>query len=360
MAPISKSSGKPAGLDSWEPFVLLVLTLVALGSRLPGLGFPAPIFDEAYYMPSARPTFLAVFHGPLGLWLIAVSGSIFGHTPFGYRILPMLGGVLCVPLTYALGKKLFPDERTGLLAALLVAFDPMLFMWTRLAFLDGFLCLFLLASALAWSYGRYGLCAILVGLSLAVKLLAAPLALGLVAVLCWQRRWRTLPWLALIPLSYAVTFSALTGIWSPGELLARHLQQLSQLGSIPTVTYLRSPFWSWFLVPQSLPLSDPELGGPAHPMTLVETPAILWSGAVASLMSWRRAGILGLYIAALLLPWSVSWRGTYFYYLVPVLPYVLILLAHGLETRAPAWARGAFLGNALLSFAVLYSAEVGS
>jgi dolichyl-phosphate-mannose-protein mannosyltransferase len=337
--------------------MLLVLTLAALLIRLRGLHAPGIIFDEAFYMPSVAPALLNRAHGPLGPALLVLSGALFGNSPFGYRVIPMLCGVACVPLTCWLARLRFPVGNTALTAAVLVAFDPMLFLWSRLALLDGFVTILLLASALAWSSRRPALCGVCIGLSLAVKWLAFPLLAAL--LLLAGLRGQTRPAIRLFGatiFAYCLCFCVLSGVWSPAQFFNIHLAQFRQLKGIVPLAYLHSPFWSWFLVPQCIPLSQ----SPSPAVTLVETPAILWTGAAALLLGGRRMGVLGLYCVALLLPWVAPWRGTYFYYLVPVLPYVLIALADLLEQRFPGWVRAVFLCNALLSFVVLYPTMVGA
>ena len=47
----------------------------------------------------------------------------------------------------------------------------------------------------------------------------------------------------------------------------------------------------------------------------------------------------GLLVAVLYCPWLLTHRATYFYYMVPVVPYLAILLAFGLERLAAARPR---------------------
>ena len=59
---------------------------------------------------------------------------IFGLTPFGVRITPVIYGTLTVLLVYLLGVIIFKDKRVGLISALLMAISPWHIQLTRASF----------------------------------------------------------------------------------------------------------------------------------------------------------------------------------------------------------------------------------
>ena len=65
------------------------------------------------------------WNGPLYFLLLRGWIGLTGRSEYAMRFLSLLFGVLCVPLVYALGRRLF-DRPTGLLAALLVCASPYL------------------------------------------------------------------------------------------------------------------------------------------------------------------------------------------------------------------------------------------
>jgi len=107
-------------------------------------------FDEVYH-PRAGYEFLhglRVFettHPNMGQNFKALSMAIFGPTPFGWRLPGTLAGVLMVPLLYAFARLLFKSNNWGLFAATLFTFDFMHFAQTRLATIDSYVVLFIIA-----------------------------------------------------------------------------------------------------------------------------------------------------------------------------------------------------------------------
>jgi dolichyl-phosphate-mannose-protein mannosyltransferase len=87
-------------------------------------------------------------HPPLGKIIIASGISVFGLSPFGWRIMGVIFGALMIPLIYFLGKKLFDSWIGGFSAAFLLTFDFMHFTMARMGLTDTYLVFFSLASQL--------------------------------------------------------------------------------------------------------------------------------------------------------------------------------------------------------------------
>jgi Gpi18-like mannosyltransferase len=107
-------------------------------------------FDEVYHPRTAYEFIhgLPVYetsHPPLGKVLIAAGIKIFGMNPFGWRFMGTLAGVLMIPLFYAFAKRLFRSENIAFFAAFIFTFDFMHLVQTRLATIDSFLTLFVIA-----------------------------------------------------------------------------------------------------------------------------------------------------------------------------------------------------------------------
>lgn len=100
-------------------------------------------FDELYHARTAYENVhnlkvYEVSHPPLGKLIISIGVRIFGMTPFGWRIMGALFGVLMVPLMYAFGKRLFKRPWLALLTAVLLTFDFMHYSQTRIATIDSY------------------------------------------------------------------------------------------------------------------------------------------------------------------------------------------------------------------------------
>jgi len=104
-------------------------------------------FDEIYH-PRTAYEFLHgryVFewtHPPLGKVIMSLGINLFGMTPFGWRFMGTLLGVLMLPLLYLFAKKIFNSSFWASFATILFAFDFMLFAQTRLATIDTYIVFF--------------------------------------------------------------------------------------------------------------------------------------------------------------------------------------------------------------------------
>jgi dolichyl-phosphate-mannose--protein O-mannosyl transferase len=128
---------------------------------------PADIFDEVYYACDAHnlvthgverasastgpfctatgdPAF--VVHPPLGKWLIGIGEKLFGFDTFGWRFSAAVFGTLTVLLLVRVGRRMTGSTLLGGLAGLLLAFDGLHFVQSRVAMLDVFLCFFVVAT----------------------------------------------------------------------------------------------------------------------------------------------------------------------------------------------------------------------
>jgi dolichyl-phosphate-mannose-protein mannosyltransferase len=83
-------------------------------------------------------------HPEVGKWLIALGEKAFGMDPFGWRIAAAVVGALMVLVLCRLARRMTGSTTLGCLAGLLMTFDGLHFVLSRLALLDIFLAFFLL------------------------------------------------------------------------------------------------------------------------------------------------------------------------------------------------------------------------
>lgn len=108
-----------------------------------------PYFDENHYVPAAiewlhwAPT-KNLEHPPFGKLLISAGISIFGDNPLGWRIMPLLAGILSVLLCFGIANKIYRNVVLAFNVALFSLFNFWFFVQSRIAMLDIFLVLFLL------------------------------------------------------------------------------------------------------------------------------------------------------------------------------------------------------------------------
>jgi len=107
-------------------------------------------FDEIYYTRTVYefmhglPTYENT-HPPFGKILITLGAFTFGTTPFGFRFMGALFGVLMLPFMYLLGRNITKNRALGGFTSFLFAFDFMHFAQTRLATIDVFITFFVIA-----------------------------------------------------------------------------------------------------------------------------------------------------------------------------------------------------------------------
>lgn len=162
-------------------------------------------FDEIYH---ARTAFehlhgLSAYewtHPPLGKVTMMLGIAIFGMTPFGWRFMGALAGVIMVPLMYLLVKQLTKNTKLSFIAMCLMALDSMHFTQTRIATIDSYAVLWIMLMYLfmfrycqmSWnreSLGRtlvpLGLCGVTMGVAWATKWIGLYASAGLAILFFW-------------------------------------------------------------------------------------------------------------------------------------------------------------------------------
>ena len=162
-------------------------------------------FDEIYHARTAFEHLHAMnayewTHPPLGKVLMMVGIQIFGMTPFGWRFMGALVGVLMLPLMYLLAKQLTKDTRLSFIAMALMALDSMHFTQTRIATIDSYAVFWIMLMYLfmfrycqmSWnreSLGKtlvpLGLCGVTMGVAWATKWVGLYASAGLAILFFW-------------------------------------------------------------------------------------------------------------------------------------------------------------------------------
>jgi len=154
----------------WSRLDWAALALVTAGAaliRLAGLSRPIGfVFDEIFYAQNACRYVIGTAecgveglvsraHPPLGNWMIGAGIKAFGYDEFGWRVAAALAGTLTVALLYALVRRLLRGSMSGVAAtagsffsAGLLAGDFLHLVQSRIAMLDAFVTLFVVAAVL--------------------------------------------------------------------------------------------------------------------------------------------------------------------------------------------------------------------
>jgi dolichyl-phosphate-mannose--protein O-mannosyl transferase len=366
--------------------LVLVLLVIALSAavRIVDLArYPDTVFDEHYYVHDARvllrgdlagstaepwkPAALrSVAHPDLAKLAVAAGIRVLGDGPWGWRLPGALCGVAIVALVFPLARRLGLSDEWALAALVLAAADPMLMLHSRLAVLDVFMALGAALSVyLALRFTQSGFrmgwlvaCGAAVGAAVACKwsgVLAVPaVALVLVPPLLREGRGKVRPLpaaAALVLAPLAVYLLASAPYFAAGHGIADWLRLQEHMVTFGWgVTGDRSfasrpvtwpfdayPIWyKWSVGPQG-----------TSGLLAIGNFLLWWAGVVAWVVlgilavlrrDWR-LGVAPALVAVLYLPWLLTSRQTYIYYMVPVVPFVAILVATALSRLAgAAWA----------------------
>ncbi|MBP3654440.1 MAG: glycosyltransferase family 39 protein [Oscillospiraceae bacterium] len=107
-------------------------------------------FDEIYHARTAYEHIVGMWpyeisHPPLGKLILSLGIRMFGMNPFGWRCMGTLAGVLMLPFLYLLAKRMFKSTLGALATTTFFAFDFMHFVQTRIATIDSYAVLFIIA-----------------------------------------------------------------------------------------------------------------------------------------------------------------------------------------------------------------------
>ncbi|MDX6696651.1 MAG: mannosyltransferase [Solirubrobacteraceae bacterium] len=144
------------GRASW---VVGGLVVAGAALRLATLDAQSLWYDEAGTLSVLRPGLGATFSAvrdqeatpPLYFALLWVWSKVFGQGEVGLRSLSALAGTATIPVAYWIGRDLV-SRRAGMVAAALVAFDPMLVWYSQEA--RAYALLVLLAALSLWFFAR--------------------------------------------------------------------------------------------------------------------------------------------------------------------------------------------------------------
>jgi len=346
-------------------------------------------FDEIYHARTGYEYLhgLPIFettHPPMGKNFIALGIRAFGMTPFGWRFPGTLAGILMIPLMYVFGLLMFRSNFWATFTAFIFTFDFMPFVQTRIATIDSYVTLFILASYLC----MYAYCKD----RRLIYLAGSGLFIGLAISVKWQGLYAALglPFI-FFPVLYDlyrknkkqayITFASCFGFFVAIPLvvyLLSYIPFVQDRDFLPTVianqqhmfSYhsellethpFASRWWEWPLVIRPIFYYANTIDGLRQGISSFGNPAVWWFGIFATfcaMLNWRDKDSQFLLIAyaAQFLPWVFVDRATFIYHYFPSLPFVVLLIVLFFRNRPPrmAWAYGAVvLGLFVLFYPVL-------
>src|SRR6185312_5270825 len=87
-----------------------------------------------------------IVHPEVGKWIIGAAELLFGMNPYGWRVASAVVGALMVMVMVRLARRLTGSTLLGATAGLLLCFDGLQYVLSRLALLDIFMAFFMLCA----------------------------------------------------------------------------------------------------------------------------------------------------------------------------------------------------------------------
>ncbi len=390
----------PIGWNTALALAFFALCLVRL--TIP----PTPNFDEIHYLPAARALldgseWLNREHPILGKELIALGIAIFGDTPFGWRIMPLLFGTLAL---FASMRALWFASLSGFASiayGILLATGFFLFVQSRIAMLDIFMVAFFAvalwqcAAALRepeTGLKRLTIAGVAIGFAMASKwnvlLLAMMPGLAFFAArltagrrrLLTSKRGIPIPGLSLLQAFLLLGLLPLVAYWlphswaffvddnplRPGGFIDYHSSVIALQESVKDPHPYESVWYQWVLNTRSIwylfePIDGVQRGIVllGNPLTmLIGLPALAWCAWTGCVRRrWDMIALVAMYLVSLGM-WLVVNKPVqffYHYFLPSCFLYGALALALD-ELWRRGWRRpvGAVLGASGALFAFFY------
>jgi dolichyl-phosphate-mannose-protein mannosyltransferase len=342
--------------------LLISICAVALGvwARLYHLGFPPDIlWDERYFPAMANKYLQGVYqfdlHPPLGKFIIAVGISLLGNEALGWRIMPTLFGLALLPLAGLLGWYYLRERVGAMLLAAFFAAETIFIVHSRIGVMDIFVVFFVLAAFLAAqraeSDGQVIFSSVLLGLAIAVKWAAFPVAVPIGYVL-WRkgllRPFLGGLWISAVVYVVVVFVGALITITTnPIEAWVWawdwHVDAARKVTAVIPHTW-GSPWWSWPIMLRPIRFFyGTNAEGLYQVIVAIGNPLIWWSSTLAvvvSIFEIARKALarklsaddpiipIVLGYVFLLAPWVAGTRIPYIYNYLPIYPFAILALAY--------------------------------
>lgn len=366
------------------------------------------MFDEVYHGRTAYEfihglTTYETTHPHLGKILISLGIRIFGMTPFGWRFMCVIFGILIIGVMYLFAKRLFNNTFAATAAAVLLTFDCMHYNLSRIATIDIFAAFFILLmyyfmyeyicrDTVDQKISRYTLlplafCGIAMAFGVATKWTGIYAGIGLGIIFIYHtlthfpKTGKQLGQLFLfccfffiaVPLTvYTLSFIPVVGYSDYKNLIDKAIQgsisMFNYHSQLEAEHYYSSPFYEWPVI--WMPLLDANDMVNATDVSAIScmgNPAIWWIGIPCEIfvfLRWiikrdKKAGFLFVSYAAQYVPWMSISRITFIYHYFPAILFVMLMMGYTIDfiIRQFKWGKKAvtvYLITAVIVFFIFF------
>ena len=382
------------------------------------------MFDEVYHGRTAYEfihhlTTYETTHPHFGKILISLGIRLFGMTPFGWRFMSVVFGILIIGVLYLFAKRLFDNTFVATATAALLTFDCMHYNLSRIATIDIFAAFFILLMyffmydymvrdnlALKNGTGKgicakmpsrevlfpLGLCGISMAFGIATKWTGVYAGIGL-AVLFFLHTLFHLSenkkqlirlflfccvfFIAVPLVVYTLSFIPVVGHSEYKNLIDKAIKgSISMFNYHSTLVaehYYSSPFYEWPVI--WMPLLDANDAVSATKVSAVScmgNPIIWWVGIPCQIFVLvrgivkrdKKAGFLILGYAAQYVPWMRISRITFIYHYFPAILFVMLMMGYTFDciVKRFSWGKKAvtvYLATAVIVFFVFFPVVSG-
>ncbi len=367
------------------------------------------MFDEVYHGRTSYEflhglTTYETTHPHLGKILISLGVLIFGMTPFGWRFMPALFGIMILPLMYLFAKRLFKDTYIAAAATALLAFDCMHYTLSRIATIDIFAAFFILlmyyymyqyiqkdhkyrrtkacgmdAFPPRAVYTPLALCGISMAFGIATKWTGVYAGIGLAVLFIWHTLFHfpkkqvlrlfgfCCIFFIVIPIAvYTLCFIPVVGYSPYKNLIDKVIQGTIYMfdyhSNLVAEHYYSSPFYEWPV--NWMPLlyaNDAVSAYKVSSVSCMGNPAIWWLGIPCVFyvfFRWifkrdKKARFLCIAYMAQYVPWLSISRITFIYHYFPAIIFVMLMMGYTMQRIKEQFSWGKKAITAYLVIAIL-------
>lgn len=371
-----------------------------------------PYFDELNYARSAYEHSNGIdaydwVYPPLGKIIQMIPIKLLGMTPFNYRLMANISGILMIVVMYFLGLELFKNKKWALFGALLLTLDNFHFSQTRIGTIDSFLVLFIMSAFLfmfkylnkktedsffikSWYLFLTG---VSIGLAISIKwtALLAGFALFILYLIHFikntflnNNKWTkqttnilliTIFFLVIIPIYIYVSSFFFFPNLQPYHIdsFANFFRQQQSMFdyhfNLTDVASFASPWYSWPLMLKPVWFYMGEFEKGYRTINNVGNPLIWWSGLIALVhlvikFIFKKEERVNL--SYIMIPFILMWvpylflnRGLYIYYFFPAFIFLILAIVDLFKTYKLKKITYIYLGLILISFSLFYPVSSG-